>query len=43
MKEAVVFMAIYHIYKIQFSIGKELKCERELIQTEAIGMQSPLG
>ena len=43
VKEAVVFVAIYHIYKMQLLPGKELQCEREPIQTEAIGMQSPLG
>ena len=42
VKEAVVFVAIYHIYKMQL-LAKELQCEREPIQTEAIGMQSPLG
>ena len=34
----------YHIYKDIWDvvIGEELQCERELIQTEAIGIQSPL-
>ena len=33
----------YIPYLYDAVIGKELQCEREPIQTEAIGMQSPLG
>ena len=41
MKEAIVFVAIYHIYKMQL-LTKNSNV-KEPIKTEAIGMRSPLG